>query len=502
VARLLDVLHNARMGHSQSPFFFYISMRVVDFLACGLLVFSFLVRLVTSLVVTDGVRLLHWTLGTQDALAFATMLLVFAFLQVISYNRSLGQALTTLFEMIHGSLDVLFIILVISAGFGVASAPLLPSLFRFEMNTTATAERAAAGGSAVPTIDTNNVFLMPIFLGAYVLLGLLDIGLYDELAGFTENEVSMAALCLLLFSLFVTVFCMNLLIAKMASRYETINKVASSYRRFQHIALIKRYKDEGPPCPFNLFVDLYKLLTALLRFLARWVVPRRLLCGHLRPSASEAAPEIVSRFTVYSGAVATRRSAETERTYMRNFVREEEAKIARGAHGEGAAARDTAIAAGIASLRHAFGSRLDKLEAATLRARSFSSYGGFAGDFSGGGGSGASSYRGGGYATAGGGTRHLARGASASHMASMAAVQRSLSAASLGSVSQASALPPGGGDGAAAAIGVGGAGPSREELLATLHNALDALSHLTNASEPESNREDPSIREHHDANVI
>ena len=243
-ARLVENVRNARMGsHSQSPFFFYVCMRVFDFLSCAVLVATFALRLFAALMFADDPGfLLAWSRTTQDVAAVATIFLTAAFLQVISYNRQLGQALTTLFEMIHGSLDVLLIILVVAAGFGVASpAPLLPSLFRFPPGNATAASPAALNASrgfnvttgtyadgtvpvpsadAIPRFSTNDLFLMPLFLGLYAFLTLLDIGMYDDLALSPENEVSVAAFCLLLFSLFVTVFCMNLLIAKMASRYE------------------------------------------------------------------------------------------------------------------------------------------------------------------------------------------------------------------------------------------------------------------------------------------
>ena len=59
----------------------------------------------------------------------------------------------------------------------------------------------------------------------------------------------------------MTVFVMNLLIAKMASRYDVIERRFQEYRHFQHIALIKRYKDGGLPPPFNLI----SLLTSGVR---------------------------------------------------------------------------------------------------------------------------------------------------------------------------------------------------------------------------------------------
>ena len=73
----------------------------------------------------------------------------------------------------------------------------LPSLFRFKIPSATALNVSSTDGlypSAVPSVDTNNVFLMPMFLGLYTLLGLLDIGLYDDLASAPENEVTIAAL--------------------------------------------------------------------------------------------------------------------------------------------------------------------------------------------------------------------------------------------------------------------------------------------------------------------
>ena len=364
VARLLENFQKAYW----SPFFFYTSMRVIDFLACSLLVFAFVMRLFTALVLTepeDEAALLEWSRGTQGANAFASLLLVGSFLQVISYNRSLGQALTTLFEMIYDSLNVLWIILVLAVGFGVASAPLLPSLLQLNVSAPANIEGAIPIVD-IPQVSLDYIFLMPQFLGLYTILGLLDIGMYADIAGMPENDASLAALILLVFSLFVTVFCMNLLIAKMASRYEDINRVASSYRRYQHIALIKRYKDGGPPCPLNLLLLVYDLLAWLLRCIARLVA--RCTPASMRQVPAEASERVAraARFTVFSGRTVTRRSAETERSYMRDFLREEQA--AKHVHDDAHEKRDV-ILAGIATLRQAFTERLDKLEAAAARSR-------------------------------------------------------------------------------------------------------------------------------------
>ena len=91
--------------------------------------------------------------------------------------------------------------------------------------------------------------MSPWFIGFYASITLMDIGMFEGLASERENETTLAAVLLLIFVFFVTVFCINLLIAKMASRYDEINRQSASYRRYQNIALIKQYKDGGLPSP-------------------------------------------------------------------------------------------------------------------------------------------------------------------------------------------------------------------------------------------------------------
>jgi len=302
-------------------------------------------------------------------MAVNTLGLAFTFLMTLAYNRAMGQALTMLFAMVNESSDVLLIIVFLAFAFGVASMPLLPSLVG-TLNTTLVHSLAATNGTIFGNdnawssmnpnivsdqviyqkIPDNGIFMLPLWLGFYGAITLVDIGTYNDLQSDRKNSVTIAVLLLWVFAFFVSVFCMNLLIAKMASRYEEINRTSMSYRRFQHIALIKRYKDEGPAPPFNLLVLLVHTLFALMRQLP--------LTRRFAPAESTDTKH--HHFTVFSGVVATAQSARIERSYQRDYVREDEARNI-------AARKETevvqqAIASGISSLRQALSEELDKLE--------------------------------------------------------------------------------------------------------------------------------------------
>ncbi len=165
---------------------------------------------------------------------------------------------------------------------------------------------------------------------------------------------------LLAFStLFVSIFCMNLLIAKMTTRYDAIANASASYRRFQHITLIKRYKDEGPPPPINLAVALGAVVSSAIR-------RSRGLCGKALPKKAMVQS---SAFTVYAGHAATRQSERIERSYLRDFLREDEARAtAKRDHAEAL----VELPAAVNQLRQDFAERLERLEASARHSTRFS----------------------------------------------------------------------------------------------------------------------------------
>ena len=399
---LARVDENVKSVH-WSPFFFYTSMKFTDLFNCSLICACYVLRVVTALAYHDEFeeyymsvnavgadlgmdgqvcerffsaescpRLTTWARMTNAIMAISAMLLAFTFLSTLAYNRALGHALTMLFAMIYDSTSVLVIIGVLAVGFGFASMPLLPSLIgtvQYEQVINLT--RSAAGNVTYPggpfvnpssygqilksTVfwaeqRDNLNFLYPLWIGLYGSITLLDMGTYMELASDPMNDTSIAAFLLWIFAFFVSVFCMNLLIARMASRYEMINKSSSSYRRFQHIALIKRYKDEGPAPPINLFMFVINFGCWLLR---KFPPTRRIAPERSRREAHH-------HFTVFSGAVATAQSARIERSYLRDYVREDEAKA--DASRKEADLVHQAVKQGIWSLRQGLSEDLDKLE--------------------------------------------------------------------------------------------------------------------------------------------
>ena len=340
-----------------NPFVFYAFMRRFDLIACYLFAGAFIARIFIMASGNDQGALRY----THDLFAVSTFFLCFTILRVLAYQRTMGTSLMTLFEMIWDSSSVLVIIFVTVVAFGVSAVALLPGAFMssdanstfIDANTTSTWPTAQ--------VDRNQIFTFPGFLGAYAILGLLDIGMFIDLAesGAATNSTSLAALLLFLFCFFVTVFVMNLLIAKMASRYDVIERRFQEYRHFQHIALIKRYKDGGLPPPFNLI----SLLTSGVRKIM-------LRCG----ASDEKMDRPAERFTVYSGPVATRQSSRIERTYLRDFLREEEAK--RTSEGLATTSGED-IQAGLAVLRQSFTERFDQIEGSlrmtSHRSKSFDS---------------------------------------------------------------------------------------------------------------------------------
>ena len=133
-------------------------------------------------------------------------------------------------------------------------------------------------------------------------------------------------------------------------RYEDISVASSSYRRFQHISLIKRHKDAGPPPPINGVVALYRLVVYCLR--------RCWLLGCDAPAAADGPNG--AGFTVHAGHSATLQSERIERSYLRAFVREDEARRLATHTTEMKMAE---LPATVHALRQSLHDRLDRLEA-------------------------------------------------------------------------------------------------------------------------------------------
>ena len=398
ILALARVAENLQSVH-WSPFFFYSFMKAIDLFFCFSITATYIVRLVVSLVYyeefheyygssgaidllgagrcTESIwrpdscgRLILYSRVTSDVQAVNLFILTLTYLVTLAYNRALGHALTMLFAMIYDSTSTLFIIAWVSMGFGITTMALMPSLVG-SVNLTKVQEFASVNGTIFPdgpfvnpetlgtvnsyqTVfdapETNHFFMHPFFIGLYATITLMDVGLYQDQADSSENNTTVAAFVLFFFALFICVFCMNLLIARMASRYETINNSSFSHRRFQHIALIKRYKDEGPIPPFNLIVIAANFVIAALRAF---------------PMTSRLAPKekVKSRhhhFTVFSGAVASNQSGRIERSYLRDYVREDEARTA--ASRKEAEVVHQAVAQGMQQLRQELSEELDKLE--------------------------------------------------------------------------------------------------------------------------------------------
>ena len=215
------LLENVQSG-LWSPFFLFLLMKLIEFCTCTLLVATVIGR--AALVIAarsadvDHGYIDDWTRATQSALAFAAFFQCLLFWPVLTYHRAFGQALTTLFEMIYDSGSVMLIMVWSVAAFGIALTPLLPSAALDIFSSTPILTNFTNTSRISSSLDERRIFMHPLFHGAYAILGLLDIGLYEGYAERASNESSLAALLLVLFTFFVSVFCMNLLIAKMASR--------------------------------------------------------------------------------------------------------------------------------------------------------------------------------------------------------------------------------------------------------------------------------------------
>jgi hypothetical protein len=59
-------------------------------------------------------------------------------------------------------------------------------------------------------IPDNGIFMLPLWLGFYGAITLVDIGTYNDLQSDRKNSVTIAVLLLWVFAFFVSVFCMNL----------------------------------------------------------------------------------------------------------------------------------------------------------------------------------------------------------------------------------------------------------------------------------------------------
>lgn len=338
-----------------SPFRFFIFAKWVDTMAALVLVATIICRLAIMWSVMGVVAQQYWYHMTQASFAVTAFFQFFLILPVLTYDRRMGQTLTMLFEMINDCLSVLVVMFWMVLGLGVALVPLLPTVLTQETDLALLRSNLTNGTDIRAEVSvwvTNKLFQNPFFHGFYAWLSLIDIGEYEPYVGESYAEVSLAILLIAIFTLFVAIFCMNLLIAKMTTRYDSISNASASYRRFQHITLIKRYKDEGPPPPINLLVAIGNVLLVIYR-------KCRGLCYEVPPKP----PAVQSAFTVYAGHAATRQSERIERSYLRDFLREDEAKqLAKGDH----ASEELAELPGtIQLLRQEFAERLDRLESAT-----------------------------------------------------------------------------------------------------------------------------------------
>ena len=155
---------------------------------------------------------------------------------------------------------------------------------------------------------------LPFAIGFWASLGefgdVLD-NLYSDMSVQTEALESGAGLppnsikyrflwqpiILYVFTFFLTIFLVNLMIAKMTSTYDNIRRETLSYRAEQQVGLIAEFKDErGMPPPINLFVLLFS------------------------PLFSRAAEDTTERgYLARMGKAATLRLQAKERTLMFKF---------------------------------------------------------------------------------------------------------------------------------------------------------------------------------------
>jgi len=203
--------------------------------------------------------------------ATGALLLFVRFLEMWQYDAALGESVDMFFQMVTGARSILLLLLWLCISFGIPFTALLP--------TVGNAGGITGGG---PTL--------PVYIPLWTIVGHADtndaIGRALELANgghawghyvprladvFTTNgKIHQAdyvsAFLIWTCTLLISVFIINLLIARMTSTYEALSEQSKEYRRFRRVDLVLEFKDRrGAPPPLNLLQHLLALIARLVR---------------------------------------------------------------------------------------------------------------------------------------------------------------------------------------------------------------------------------------------
>lgn len=282
-------------------------------------------------------------------------LYVVCYIQILTYHPAVGQIVIVLQEMIYSSMPMVLFMFMGSVATGAALSFGLPvtealhSLDKSNMSGSSRRRRGFRGDDSAGTeVDLPEVHTgIPFLAGFWAILG--DTEFARDVYGVSptaRNEFNWLPLLVFFQAFFVTIFLVNLMIAKMTSTYERIVSKSFYYRALQRAEFVVEFKDErGFPPPLN-------ILTLWRRLLPRHWVPH--CCRDADPPHG---------FSVPMGPVASVRLHSQERHYVQAFEEKGNANAAMRTD-----ARVAAIHADLPTIR-SLGKRCEAIEAELSRLR-------------------------------------------------------------------------------------------------------------------------------------
>ncbi|KAL1519094.1 hypothetical protein AB1Y20_003361 [Prymnesium parvum] len=231
----------------------------------------------------------HMQQMIQCLFATSSVLVVLRFLETLSYSNRMGELIKMFRAMVAESATVVVLLFTFILAFGIAFSALAPSL----------------------SFD-KEYWRRPIFFGMWALYGEFPIdAIYDALGA--DNWLNFTAVGLLwIYTLFTTVFLVNLMIAQMTNSYEKIKKESYLYRCFERVGVVVEYKDyrNAVPPPLN--------VVWVVASVVYWIM---CCCCKRKPTTGKA-----SGFSVFKDEETSANIRYTERELVKRVLKQDSAR--------------------------------------------------------------------------------------------------------------------------------------------------------------------------------
>jgi len=173
-------------------------------------------------------------------------LLVLRYIEMLTYIREVGEVWVMFVDMVYGTWAIMLVMLMLAIAYGVA--------------ISAAAQANLQRGGMGP-----EHFQSPWASGFWAAVGQFDVEDLYKLFSAEVNQHNWLPVLAFLYVFVTTIFLVNLMIAKMTSTYTKIETFAVGFRAQQYAELAINFKNNGPPPPLNLILDLLWVVATLLK---------------------------------------------------------------------------------------------------------------------------------------------------------------------------------------------------------------------------------------------